>query len=370
MVTLRRTLALLLGTAAAALSLAAAAAPAPAGKTFLVGVSDDRLKWQSKSWATVAVLRDLGVGAVRITVGWEPGRGGPSRYDRDGIRRTVTAASGMRVVLSVFGRAADAPRSASARRDYCDYVAGLVRRFPTVNDVVIWNEVNSAAFWQPQLGAPQDYGALLAECWDALHAVRPAVNVIDSTAARGGSSGTAPAAFRRSVGAWYRASGRTRPILDTVGHHPYPDHAAEPATTRHKSSGTIGVADLDKLTGALGDAFSGTAQPVPGRGGVTVWYLEDGYQSAVPAERRHVYTGRETDGRAGAADQGALLTGALKLAACQSVVGAFFNFMLVDEESLGGWQSGLFYADGSVKPSYAAFRSAIRDVRSGTARCA
>ncbi len=365
----RRTLLLVLAAAAAALSLAATAA-ALGGPRLLVGVADDRLKWQSKSWATVAVLRDLGVDAVRITVAWEPGHGGPSRYDRDGIRRTVTAASGMRVVLSVFGRAADAPHTAAARRDYCGYVADLLRRFPTVNDVVIWNEVNSGSFWRPQLGAAQDYGALLAECWDSLHAVRPSVNVIDSTAARGGSSGTAPAAFRRAVGSWYRSSGRSRPLFDTVGHHPYPDHAAEPATTRHAKSGTIGVADLDRLTGALKDAFAGTAQPVPGKGGVTVWYLEDGYQSGIPSDRRGIYTGRETDGRAGAADQGTLLAGALKLAACQSVVGAFFNFMLVDEEALGGWQSGLFYADGTVKPAYATFRAAVGDVKAGALRCA
>lgn len=228
-------------------------------------MADDRLEWQSKSWATVAVLRDLGVDAVRITVAWEPGERDPSRYDRDGIRRRVTAASGMRVVLSVFGRAADAPHTAAARRDYCGYVAGLLRRFPSVNDVVIWNEVNSAAFRQPQLGAPQDYGALLAECWDTLYAVRPSVNVLDSTAVRGGSSGTAPAAFLRAAGSWYRGSGRSRPLFDTVGHHPYPDHAAEPATTRHGNSGTVGVADLDRLTGALEDAFAGTAQPVPGK---------------------------------------------------------------------------------------------------------
>lgn len=364
-----RTLLLVLAAAAAALSLAAAA-PARGGSGLLVGVSDDRLKWQSKSWATVAVLRDLGVDAVRITVAWKPAQGGPSRYDRDGIRRTVTAASGMRVVLSVFGRAADAPHTAAARRDYCGYVAGLLRRFPSVNDVVIWNEVNSAVFWRPQLGAPQDYGALLAECWDSLHAVRPSVNVIDSTAARGGPSGTAPAAFLRAVGSWYRSSGRSRPLFGTVGHHPYPDHAAEPATTRHTNSGTIGVADLDRLTAALEDAFAGTAQSVPGKKGVTVWYLEDGYQSGVPSDRRSVYTGRETDARAGASDQGTLLAGALKLAACQSVVGAFFNFMLVDEESLGGWQSGLFYADGSVKSAYATFRAAVRDVHSGALRCA
>ena len=88
----------MLVTAAAATLLLAAAAPARAERGLLVGVADDRLKWQSRSWATVAVLRDLGADAVRITVAWEPGRRG-SRYDWDGLRRTVTAANGMRVVI-------------------------------------------------------------------------------------------------------------------------------------------------------------------------------------------------------------------------------------------------------------------------------
>jgi len=133
-VTLRR--ALILAAAAAALLLAAAA-PARAERGLLVGVADDRLKWQSRSWATVTVLRDLGADAVRITVSWEPGRR-TSRYDWDGLRRTVTAANGMRVVVSVFGRAKDAPADEASRREYCGYVGSLLQRFPTVNDVVIW----------------------------------------------------------------------------------------------------------------------------------------------------------------------------------------------------------------------------------------
>ena len=109
MVTLRR--ALILATAAATLLLAAAA-PARAERGLLVGVADDRLV-VSRSWATVAVLRDLGADAVRITVSWQLAPA--SRYDWDGLRRTVTAANGMRVVVSSSVGRRIAGRRASRR---------------------------------------------------------------------------------------------------------------------------------------------------------------------------------------------------------------------------------------------------------------
>jgi len=364
-----------LATAAAAILLLAAAAPARAERGLLVGVADDRLKWQSRSWATVSVLRDLGADAVRITVSWEPGRR-VSRYDWDGLQRTVTAASGMRVVVSVFGRAKDAPADEASRREYCGYVGSLLQRFPTVNDVVIWNEPNSNDFWQPQFqggasAAPAAYGALLATCWDTLHALRPGVNLLSSTSPRGNdnafavsNAGHSPGTFVRRVGTWYRASGRTRPLFDTAGHHPYPANAAEGPSARHTSSKTIGQGDLDKLTAALKGAFSGTAQPLP-----KVWYMEDGFQSAVPGHKSFAYSGRENDAKAGDR-QAELLAEAVRLAYCQPGVGAFFNFLLVDEPSLAAWQSGLFWADGYPKPAYDAFRAAIADVHAGAVRCA
>lgn len=368
--------ALPLFTAAAATLLLAAVAPVRAERGLLVGVADDRVKWQSRSAGTVAVLRDLGADGLRITLSWEPGSRWPSRYDSDGLRRTVTAAHGMRVVVSIFGRAKDAPADEAARREYCGYVGSVLQRFPTVNDVVIWNEPNSNDFWQPQFrggesAAPAAYGALLATCWDTLHALRPEVNVISSTSSRGNdnafavsNAGHSPGTFVRRLGAWYRASGRARPLLDTAGHHPYPENAAEPPGAKHPHSKTIGEGDLDKLTAALKEAFAGTAQPLP-----KVWYMEDGFQSAVPGAKTFAYSGRENDPKA-SDRQAELLAAAVRLAYCQPGVGAFFNFLLVDEPSLSAWQSGLFWADGYPKPAYDAFRAAIADVHAGTVRCA
>ena len=49
---------------------------------------------------------------------------------------------------------------------------------------------------------------------------------------------------------------------------------------------------------------------------------------------------------------------------------AFFNFELVDERDLRGWQSGVLYADGAPKPSYDAFKQAVREVASSAVACA
>ncbi len=42
---------------------------------------------------------------------------------------------------------------------------------------------------------------------------------------------------------------------------------------------------------------------------------------------------------------------------------------MLDEDRLGGWQSGLLSRDGSRKPSYDVFKSAIADVRRRDTDC-
>jgi len=41
---------------------------------------------------------------------------------------------------------------------------------------------------------------------------------------------------------------------------------------------------------------------------------------------------------------------------------AFFNFELRDERRLSGRQSGVLWADGSRKPSFATFNTAVNDL--------
>lgn len=78
----------------------------------------------------------------------------------------------------------------------------------------------------------------------------------------------------------------------------------------------------------LHKAFDGTGQAVPGNKGVSVWYLEDGFQSTPPAGG-FVYTGIESDKQPVSEDvQATQLAAAVELAYCQPAVGGFFNFEL------------------------------------------
>jgi hypothetical protein len=118
--------------------------------------------------------------------------------------------------------------------------------------------------------------------------------------------------------------------------------------------------------GALDLAFAGTAQPH-----TPIWYLEDGFQTAVTLPRRALYAGQESvTGVVSASSQAAQLATALRLAYCQPRVEAFFNFLLADEPSLGRWQSALLWANWRRKPAFAAYRAAIAEVRAGTVACA
>lgn len=348
--------------AAVFLTLLVTSAPAAAGTGLLVGVDDDNAKWTARNGAYFAVYRDLGLKALRVTVTWHANESGPTRTDLTELGRVVPAAFGLRVVLAVSGGPADAPLDQGSRDRFCGFAASLLQRYPTVNDVVVWTEPNSATFWRPQQGAPAAYEALLARCWDVLHAVRPRVNVIAASAPH-----QKPAAWYQGLGAALRASGRRLPILDTIGHNAYPNRSDEAPDTVHKGA-SLDEGDYERLMQALRTAFQGTAQPVPGERGVSIWYLEDGFQTAVDPSRSAGYHGTETDHHL-TASQGAQLAAAVRLAYCQPAVGAFFNFELADERDLGGWQSGVLWADGTPKPSYNAFRQAIRDVNLGAVAC-
>jgi hypothetical protein len=138
----------------------------------------------------------------------------------------------------------------------------------------------------------------------------------------------------------------------------------------------IGQGDYARLLSYLRTAFGGTRQPVPGQKDVRIWYLEGGFQTSV-AVKRSFYASSETDrsvvpsfGGTSKPDQASQLTDAVRLAYCQPAVGAFFNFLLADEPSLRGWQSGVLFSDWTPKPSYQAFKRVIAEVKSHRVNCA
>jgi hypothetical protein len=390
--------------AGALLAAPAGAGSAASGGSFFFGFTEDAPK--ERGAAAYLPARDLGASAFRITVMWDTGQTQPTDAQVAQLERAIGAASGIRVVLAVYAdTAVEAPQTAAQRNDYCTYVRNVLVRYPSVRDVVIWNEPNAQFFWRPQFNAdgssaaPAAYQALVARCWDVLHASRSDVNVIAPVLAPRGSDNPnatsnvahSPGNFLRKLGDAYRTSGRTLPLLDTVGHHAYGNDPAERPWRQHIGSTTIAQGDWNKLMQNLSAAFAGTAQPIPGecRAGrcVSIWYMEAGWQTAIDEAKSSAYTGRETQtgvvpdeaggepvspppsAESPAPDQATQIRDAARLAYCQPYVEAFFNFLLADEPRLEGWQSGPYWADWTAKDSLPAYREVVSEVAAGRTDC-
>lgn len=309
-----------------------------------MGVDDDTLKWTANPLGVVRWQKSLGVQAVRVWVPWR-GDARPSGARLTELARAEQAAQKTRVVLAVFGFAHDAPTSARMQARFCGYARSALALVPNARAIVVWNEANSPAYWS---GTPGQYEGLLARCYDVLH--RHGLTVLDSTASAHG-----PEAFLRAVGVAYRVSGRAQPIVDAFGHNPYPAAPLEPPDTLH-APGFAGEGDYARLDRVLRSAFGPTPH---------IWYLEDGFQSAVPARLSSHYDGSENVRTVTPTQQALRLGQAIRLAACQPDVRAFFNFELVDEVRLAGWQSGLIWRGVHRKPALRAFEAAARQAASG-----
>ena len=378
-------------TSGALLLGAATARPALDGPGFVVGFSEDLPRAIGPDAVTPA--RDLGAKAFRFTLQWAPGRTRVADSDIANFEDAVRDTAGMGVVLAVYSYGPTRSmrrRPQAARDEYCAYVRDALTRLPSIRDVVIWNEPNKSQFWSPQSAeAPVAYEALLARCYDVLHSAFAEVNVIGfalSSTGNDDSGSHSPGAFIRAVGDAYRASGRTRPLFDTVGHHVYGFTASERPWRRHIGSKVLSQGDWNKLMYNLWLAFGGTAQPIPGAGGVGIWYMEGGSQTAIDTEKQAAYSGTENVAvvpdflggepdappppeTSAAPDQYTQVRDTIRLAACQPYVHAYFNFLLFDEPRLGGWQSGAFWADRTPKDSLPGFRQAIAEANSGTVDC-
>jgi hypothetical protein len=309
---------------------------------LLVGVDDDTLKWTANPLGVVRWQRALGAKAVRVWVPWH-GEARPEGPRLDELARSEAAAQETTVVLAVFGSARDTPRTPWAQERFCGYARAVLQFVPHARALVVWNEANSPAYWS---GTPAEYVSLLARCYDVLH--RPGLTLLDSTA-----SNHDPERFLLELGAAYRASGRVRPLVDAFGHNPYPRVADEAPDAVH-ADGFLGQGDYARLMSAL----------VP-FGAPDVWYLESGFQTAVPVALRARYSGSENVPTLTPELQAARVGAAIRLAACQQHVRAYFNFTLVDETRLAGWQSGLVWRGVHRKPAAAAFAEAARQAAAG-----
>jgi hypothetical protein len=374
--------ALLAATAILIAALTAAPAGAAPGNRILVGAAEDAAKQDPLAAdAKMSLARLAGFNTIRVTSVWWPGNRQLAGSDLDGLQNAAAAAqlNGIRLIVSVYPNASGVtPLRPTARAQFASYAASIPQLVPYVRDVIVGNEPNLNRFWMPQFtrsgldAAASSYLGLLAQTYDRLKAVSPSVNVIGgSLSPRGGDNPAlarpthSPTQFILDLGAAYRRSRRTRPVMDWFSFHPYLERSSLPPTHTHPKSRTISIADYGKLVGVLGRAFDGTAQP---GSTLPIIYDEFGVQTQTAESKRSLYTNEELPSAADAVDehtQALYYRKALALAACQQTVVGLLFFHVSDESDLDRWQSGLYYADDTPKSSLPAVKAAAEAARRG-----
>jgi hypothetical protein len=355
---------------------------------MFVGATEDNVRsldpLVAKSKMDLAAL--AGLDTVRMSVTWQPGEQRVGGDDEIVLRNASAAAQldGVRLILSIYPRDwRSVPLTSGARGEFASYAASIAREFPAIRDFIVGNEPNLNLFWMPQFGmggtdlAARSYELLLARTYDALRLISDDVNVIGGALASHGQDKPgslrpthSPTAFIKDLGAAYRASKRSRPIMDMFAIHPYLIPSRLPPTFAHPLTTTIGVADYPKLVKLLTAAFRGTVQ----RGEtLPIVYDEFGYQSEIPKPLRFVYNHLGAKVAADAipeAMQAKYYAQAFALAACQPTVAGMLIFHVVDERDARAWQSGLYYGNGRPKTSLPVVRHAALAAQAGTlARC-
>ena len=360
---------------------------ATAGPGLVVGAVEDDVRASTlvEAEARMTAFRLSGFRAVRITSFWRPGLTKPSDGELQVLRNVGDAAfrNGVRVYVTVMSPgSATTPLTDAARADFASYAAAIVREAPSLEHVIIANEPNLNRFWLPQFAldgssaSPAAYLELLAQTYDSIKSVSSSVTVYGGAVSPRGTDRPdgarpthSPTTFIQGLGAAYKASGRTRRVMDTFAIHVYGDNSSVGPTVAHPLNTSIGVADYDKLVGLLGEAFDGTAQP---GSTLPILYGEYGVETQIPDGKTALYTGTEptTTRPVSEETQAAYYEQALALAFCQPNVSGVLLFLSRDERARASWQSGIHYVDGTPKSSRAKVSKSLSRTTGGSiTRC-
>ena len=351
--------------------LASALACAGAASATDFGANDDTGKFAPDAGASFyRQMASVGMRETVITVRWVPsdplGLG-----DRPLLDLTVAAArsAGLGVVFAAYPYPPRELVGGLARPEaFGAWLAELAHQYPDVREFVVGNEPNQPAFWRPQFTraaqtSASSFGPFLAAGYDALKEVDPTLTVVgvglsprgnDRPFARSNVS-TSPIRFLQALGAWYRLSGRTRPLMDGLSVHPYPNRATDPLS-RGYAWPNAGFVNLDRLKQAVWDAFEGTPQPTTLEG-LRLYLDEVGWQ--VDTSGRDGYAGDENVPVTDEATQARVYAQLVRSAACDADVAALNLFGFRDDGLRTGFQAGLVRVDGSPRPALEAVSEAI-----------
>lgn len=357
----------------AALALTCALVLASTASAVEFGSNDDTGKYSGDS-AFFAKMAGLGLKNNVMTVRWVPSQ--PTTIqDKAFLDIAVPRAfaNGIKVILAVYPYPPREIEGGGVSPDaFGAYLAQLARTYPQVRSYIVGNEANQPAFWRPQFDAAgkqasaSAFGPFLAAGYDGLESVDAGIEVLGVGLSPRGNDrpdapsniSTSPVKFIKALGDWYRASGRTKPLMDSFSFHPYPNEHTDSLDKGYVWP-NVGFPNLDRLKLALYDAFRGTAQPTFGSGAFKLFLDETGWQVAIPDDKKARYAGGENIDVTSEQTQAQIYSELVKRAACDPAIAALNFFGFHDEENLAGWQAALHYADGTARPSAAAVQAAI-----------
>jgi hypothetical protein len=380
---------LLLTAAAATALLAVAAAPSASGSRYLkIGIYDEAQTLYGPVPLTFSQLGKLKVQVVRLNLYWG-GRYGVARerpkkatdpadraYDWDLYDRAVNYAAQykIRIVFSIYGTPGwangDQARNvaptkakdlqefayAAATRYSGTYQAVAGKRLPPVRYWLAWNEPNNPIFLSPQyrkvgsnwvMQSAQDYAKICNAVYGGIHATALRGELVGCgvTAPRGNNTpvgarpSVSPIAFLRAA----KAAGLRN--FDAWAHHPYYGSPSETPATKPGVEGAgaptaVTLGNIDTLIHELTILY----------GNKRVWLTEYGYQTNPPDQIYGVSYGK----------QAKYLTQAFAIAKRNPRIDMMLWFLLRDESTPAGWQSGLLTNAGVKKPAWNAFRKLRR----------
>jgi hypothetical protein len=327
-------------------------------------------------------MHGTGMRVVRMTVMWDEKQ--PTTIQGQGalnIAINAAVAKGLDVAVSVAPLHATGvtgtPNGTALFANYCLLVA---KAFPKSRSIIVGNEPNQPRFWQPQFDAKGNfasgaaYETLLAKTYDLLKSYDKSLSVVGiGLSPRGGDDpnkpnhiDTSPVHFIHDLGAAYRASARSAPLMDDVAFHPYPNpNSTADAPAKGYQWPNAGLTQLDRLQQAFWDAFNGTGQPTfaetgkTAKGGRAVKWILDETAYQVSTDGLASYTGIEGNQMVSEDVQAKYYGQIVSMYECNPLVSTFLFFHWVDETNRVGYQSGFQSALGQVRPAAATVKSAI-----------
>jgi len=367
----------------AAALVAASAQPADSSRYMRVGIYDEAQTLYGPVAQTFSMFKQLHVQEVRLNLYWG-GRFGVAKsrpasatnpadpaYDWDLYDRTVNyaAQNGVHVLFSIYGTPSWAnggkgPNVAPTRgTDLRNFAYAAARRYggtypgsdgrilPAVREWLAWNEPNNPIFLTPQykktatgwaIQSAVDYAKICNAVYNGVHAtLAPNERVgCGVTSPRGNND---PNGNRPSVSplAFLRASKKAGlKTFDAWAHHPYYAGPSDQPTTKPVTA--KGAPATAVTLGNISDLIREVTRLY---GNKRIWITEYGYQTNPPDSLFGVSW----------AKQAAYLTQAFALARKNPRIDMMLWFLLKDEPTLSGWQSGLLTYGGKKKPAYAAF---------------